>query len=193
METDAPPAQFKEHEDPYSPFFLTPADNAISGAVTTILNGTNYHNWSSEMDMSLSVKNKFGFVDGSVTKPPETEIQKMKAWKRCNTLVKSWILHSVSPEIKSTILYVESPKEIWDKLKTRYEQPQDVRVYKLQQDLDKFKQGSLCVSVYFTKLNGMWEELNNYNPIPTCTCGHCQCETASNLEYHFEKIKIFKF
>jgi hypothetical protein len=61
------------------------------------------------MSMALSAKDKFGFIDGSLTKPA-MDTPKYFAWDRCNNMVLSWILNSVSQEISSSIIYIESTK-----------------------------------------------------------------------------------
>jgi hypothetical protein len=48
--------------------------------------------------MALRAKNKLGFVNGSLTTPKKKE--DIPTWQLCNDLVTSWILHSVSTEIR---------------------------------------------------------------------------------------------
>lgn len=187
MESDVDP-----FNDPYSPYFLHNSDNPTSGAVTPVLDGTNYHVWSRGFIMSLSIRNKLSFIDVSLQKPSEGT-HELKAWNRRNTLILSWLLHSVGPEIRSTILYLDDAKTAWDKLKVRYEQPEDVRVFQLQQALCSITQGKSSVTEFFTKLSGVWEELNNYNPIPYCECDQCLCDVNMKLELQSEKAKVFKF
>jgi hypothetical protein len=71
------------------------------------------------MMASLSAKNKIGFVDSSISKPPEHD-DLFLAWTRCNDMMVSWILHAVSNDIKSSIIYITSSKIMWEDLKDRY-------------------------------------------------------------------------
>jgi hypothetical protein len=71
------------------------------------------------MLVSLSAKNKINFVDGSICKPPKHD-DLFLAWTRCNDMVVSWILHVVSSDIKSNIIYITSSKIMWEDLKHRY-------------------------------------------------------------------------
>lgn len=123
-----------EHEDPFSPYHLHHSENANSGVVTPLLDRHNYHTWSRAFLMSLSIQNKVGFIDGSLPKPTGDDT-KIKSWMRNNTIIMSWLIHSVSNEIKSTVLYLSNAHEAWDKLKVRYAQPDDVRIFQLQQEL----------------------------------------------------------
>lgn len=73
------------------------------------------------MLISLSVKNKVGFIDGTLPEPPMNAIVNRDSWMRNNKLVISWILNSVSKEISTGIMFADSAKEIWNDLKDRYE------------------------------------------------------------------------
>ena len=132
--------------------------------------------------MSLSIRNKVGFIDGTVTKPTDDSEDKLKAWSRCNTIVMSWMMHSVSPEFKSMLLYVKTAVEGWQKLKTRYAQPNDLRIFQLQQEIYKVSQGNSSVTDYFSKLSSLWEELGDYRPIPSCVCKECTCYISDVFE-----------
>ncbi|KAJ1429088.1 Gag-polypeptide of LTR copia-type [Sesbania bispinosa] len=68
------------------------------------------------MIIALSVKNKLGFVDGSIPQPPADDPQ-LAAWFRCNNVVISWLYNSVSKEIVASIMYFRLASEIWNDLK----------------------------------------------------------------------------
>lgn len=57
------------------------------------------------MTMGLIVKNKYGFVDGSVKLPSDDAIDELLQWNRCNNLVKTWLLSSISKEIAASVFY----------------------------------------------------------------------------------------
>jgi len=58
------------------------------------------------MATALEVKNKFSFVDGTIKKPASNASQ-FTLLKRCITLVLSWLIRSVSPEIAHSIIYFD--------------------------------------------------------------------------------------
>lgn len=39
----------------------------------------------------------------------------------------------------------------------------------------------------------MWDELVNYEPIPTCSCGGCTCKMSAALEKQREDEKLHQF
>ena len=70
------------------------------------------------MTMALRAKSKLGFVDGSLPIPHEND--DISNWERCNDLVGSWILNSISHEIRPSILYAETAAQIWTNLKDHF-------------------------------------------------------------------------
>jgi hypothetical protein len=87
------------------PCVIHHSDNPSTVLVTPLLTGDNYPSWRRAVTMALRAKNKFGFVDGSLTSPKKKE--DIPKWQRCNDLVASWILNSVSTEIRLSILYAK--------------------------------------------------------------------------------------
>ncbi|KAI5404665.1 hypothetical protein KIW84_051720 [Lathyrus oleraceus] len=69
-----------------------------------------------------------------------------------------------------SVLYIEHMVAIWNDLKERYLQGDKVRVAALYQDILNFKQRELKVSDFFTEICDMWEELEQFKPMPQCTC-----------------------
>ena len=67
----------------------------------------------------LSAKNKVEFVNGNAPEPLKTD-RMYGAWCRCNNMVVSWIVHSVSISIRQSILWMDKVEEIWSDLKSRY-------------------------------------------------------------------------
>ena len=148
-----------EHDDPYGPYYLNHTDNSTSGAVAKVLDGNNFHTWHNDFRMSLKLRNKLGFIDGSLPMPENDDSNSQRAWIKCNTLILSWLQHSVTPDIKSTIMYCETAQEAYERLRLRYAEPSDIRAFQLEQDLNAVVQNNMTVGEYFTKLNCLWEEL----------------------------------
>ncbi|XP_073270356.1 uncharacterized protein [Primulina huaijiensis] len=105
-------------------------------------------------------------------------------------MVISWILNSVSKEILASIIFAESALEIWQDLKDRFQQSNGPRIFQLRRELINHRQGQTSVSVYFTKLKTIWEELNNFRP--QCVCGNC-CEGIKKLELHHQMDYVLAF
>ncbi|KAM1017674.1 hypothetical protein ACFX2A_048208 [Malus domestica] len=101
------------------PFYIHHSDHPGLHLVSKPLDGDNYSTWSRAMTISLSAKNKLGFMDGSIEAPPETDA-KYSLWKRCNDMVLSWMVSSIGNILMSSVLYTNSPAEIWEDLKERF-------------------------------------------------------------------------
>ena len=54
-------------QDTSSPYYLHPNENPSLILVSPPLTGSNYHHWSRAMMIALMSKNKFQFVDGSIS------------------------------------------------------------------------------------------------------------------------------
>ena len=99
-------------DDPLSPYFLHHTDNPGLSLVSQLLTGENYASWSRAMMIALSMKNKLGFIDGSLPKPTSTDENLLSSWIRNNYVVISWILNSASKDILASIIFSESAVEI---------------------------------------------------------------------------------
>jgi transposase InsO family protein len=163
-----------------NPFYIHPSENPALPLVNPVLDGKNYHSWSRSMKKAIIMKNKLRFLDGSSPMPADFD-PNYEAWMRCNNLVLSWIQNSVSSSISQSIAYYDIAALAWNDLKARFSRADRVRVASLQRDLYAFRQDSLSVNDYFTKLRGLWEELELFRPVPNCTClARCQCESLRN-------------
>jgi len=158
--------------------YLHPGEGPAVALVSPVLDSINYHSWSKSMLTALSAKNKSQFVNGSAKKP-EKENSLFNAWQRCNDMVVSWIVHSVSSNIRQSILWMENAEDIWNDLKARFFQGDLLRISDLQTEAGQLKQSDLSVSEYFTKLRVIWDELENFRPDMGCTCKpRCSCKAS---------------
>jgi len=64
-----------------SPPFLLSSDIPRVSLVSTSFFGIGFGGWRQDMIVSLSAKNKIGFIDGIVLKPPENSPQ-FRQWDR---------------------------------------------------------------------------------------------------------------
>ena len=180
---------FSSMDDPTSPFFLHSSDHPGLILVSQPLVGENYGSWSRALKIALSVKNKTGFIDGSLQAPDaEANPQQHQQWLRNNNIVISWILNSVSKDITPTIIGYYTAAEIWKDLKDRFQQQNGPRLYQIKKDLMNLQQGNLSVSNYFTKLKALWDEMQDYRPTTQCNCGGLR----SMLD-HFQSEQVMQF
>ena len=112
-----------------SPFFLTSGNNPGDILVSQSLIGAeNFNTWYRSMVVALKAKNKLGFVTSSVVEPIVSDNLYDK-WVRCDSMIISWIINSVSKEIASSVIYGNTSKEVWNDLKERYSQKNGPRIF----------------------------------------------------------------
>ncbi|CAL1373371.1 unnamed protein product [Linum trigynum] len=82
---------------PMSVYYLHPSDCGGQLNVGDPLTSTNYSEWVIDMRDALIVKNKFGFVDGTVSRP--TKDPELRAWTRCDVVVKGWLRMAMDKDV----------------------------------------------------------------------------------------------
>ncbi|XP_073219713.1 uncharacterized protein [Cicer arietinum] len=179
--------------DMLDPFFMHPSDNSGLALVSPPLNNTNFHSWSRAMLVSLRSKNKSGFVLGTIYRPKDTDRLSM-AWDRCNTMVMSWITNSLEPNIAQSIMWMDSAAEIWHELNDRYHQGDIFRISDLQEEIYGLRQGDSSITIYFTNLKKLWQELENFFPLPSCSCTPtCSCNLLPKIREYRENDYVIRF
>ena len=103
-----------------------------------------YPTWAKSMQIALSAKNKLGFIDGTLALAPIMAKSPLlvQAWTRCNNMVVSWILNSVSLKILASVVYRDTTLEVWKDVKERFSQGNGPRIFQLQKYLARINQGS---------------------------------------------------
>ncbi|XP_060960671.1 uncharacterized protein LOC133031234 [Cannabis sativa] len=128
------------HEDPSSPYFLSTGDHPGLLLVSTLLTGSNFQSWRRAITMAFAAKNKTAFLDGSLPKPDPTDLS-FCAWTRCNNMVMSWLLHSVSPQIAQSIMFFNLASDMWNDLVDRFNEGNGPRIFQLKAELHSLQQG----------------------------------------------------
>ncbi|XP_012832652.1 PREDICTED: uncharacterized protein LOC105953527 [Erythranthe guttata] len=155
--------------------------------MSRVLEEDNYGTWSRAMRISLSAKNKIGFITCSI-KPPSPTDDDFPSWQRCNDMVISWLLNFIHPSIVSSVIYAETTAEIWADLQEYFSQGNDSRIFQIRQDIIQHRQGQQLISIYYTKLKALWDELSSYYESVYCTCGGME-----KLKQREEKEKVMQF
>ena len=91
----------------------------------------------------------------------------------------SWLTNSLSMDLKASVMYINTARDLWTDLKDRLSQDNTSRLFELQKEISHLSQGSLSVSSYFTKFKTLWDEFANYQPFTVCTCP-CTCGSKSS-------------
>lgn len=140
----------------HSPLFMHNADHPSLQIISLRLDGLNYDDWNPAMKISLDAKNKISFVDGTLTRPDPSE-PTFRLWSRCKSMVKSWLLNLVSPQIYISILRLNDASDILGDLHGGFHMTNLPRTFNLTQEIKDLKQGSMKLSDYYTTLKTLWD------------------------------------
>ncbi|XP_076938462.1 uncharacterized protein LOC143606649 [Bidens hawaiensis] len=174
--------------DSSNPRYLRPSDHPGMVLVSKSFDAYGFGAWRRAMSIALAAKNKLTFVNGSTVRP--TDLSQIALWNRCNDMVISWILNTLSQEISAIVLYVAYAHQLWLELNDHYEQGNGAKFYQLQKSLSDVFQGNCDVATYFTKLKTLWNELMATNTIPACTCATAHLIARSKAYAIFFGIKF---
>ena len=89
-------------EDIYNPLYLHYTESPRAMLILEVLISENYHTWVRSMKKALIAKNKFGFVDGTITLSSVliNTPAAVDTWICCDNMVGSWLMKAVSPQSK---------------------------------------------------------------------------------------------
>lgn len=180
------------NNDPSSVYYIHPSDTTSFQLVSVKFNGTGYHNWRRSMMLTLSTKNKLGFINGSIPMPRSTDVL-FKQWERCNDLVISWILFNLDEVIAQSVLNMRTDKEIWDDIEERFGIASLTQIYSLEQQLLELKQGTDSVSEFYTKIRTIWDGITDVDPLLNCTCNKCTCGLTQRLQQKQQQQRMLQF
>ncbi|KAK1420482.1 hypothetical protein QVD17_22111 [Tagetes erecta] len=171
-----------------NPLYLHPSDTSNATLINIKLKGTeNYNIWANAMELALQVKNKLGFIDGSELKNTKNE-SLSKQWDRCNSVVLSWILNSISEELYVGQIFSKLALDVWEELKETYSKIDGSVIYNLYKQINSTTQNGSPISDYYHKLNSLWRQYDMLAKLPKCTCNSSIAVTDFN-----NQIKLMQF
>ncbi|GKA82392.1 RNA-directed DNA polymerase, eukaryota, reverse transcriptase zinc-binding domain protein [Tanacetum coccineum] len=90
-------------------------------------------------------------------------------------------------ELSDAFLYAQSACELWKEIAEGYGQSNGPLIYQLERELSQINQGNLTIASFFNKLKRCWDELQNFNGLPTCNCDKMRECTCSVIEKFIER------
>ncbi|XP_071718496.1 uncharacterized protein [Rutidosis leptorrhynchoides] len=138
------------------------------------------------MMLALQTKNKTGFIDGTVMKSTTDDVLALQ-WDRCNYVVLSWILNSISEELFSGQVFSKYAKTVWDELKETYDKIDGSITFNLHKKINTISQNGDSLSDYYHKLNSLWKQFDALVKLPSCGCDNTEFKSHDDL------IKLMQF
>ncbi|KAL0286433.1 UNVERIFIED_CONTAM: hypothetical protein Scaly_2793000 [Sesamum calycinum] len=139
--------------------------------ISTPLTGNNWLTWSILVRITFEGKDKSGFIDGSIVKPTEGTVE-FKQWRIENSMVRTWILSTMSKDIVNAFLYAASTRSSWLELEAWYGECDEPLLYKIQREISSMSQGNMSDTAYYTNLEQLWYEFDLFN----AACNVYVCE-----------------
>lgn len=173
--------------NPNHPLFIHHSDQPGAILVAQPLVEDNYTTWAQSMNMALMIKNKKGFIDGTIQRSTMRVAEQLQ-WDRCNTLVQTWLLGSMSKEISSSVIHSKSARGMWQELQERFSHTNIVQLFHIENAIHDCEQDANSVTSFFTKLKSLWDEKDVLCDIPPCTC-----EASKEIKAYMDTQKTMKF
>ncbi|GKC06754.1 ribonuclease H-like domain-containing protein [Tanacetum coccineum] len=169
---------------------LQNSDFNVTNVISIKLSGTeNYRVWAAAMRLAINTRNKTGFIDGTCLKETYASSAVYSSqWDRCNSIVLSWLLNSVSDDLYLGQIFSENASEVWSELKETYDKFDGSVTLNLLNKIHNFKQGELTVSEYYHKLNSLWREFDIMTKLPKCSCA-----AREDVLVHNQLMKLMQF
>ncbi|XP_076950636.1 uncharacterized protein LOC143623673 [Bidens hawaiensis] len=135
--------------DSSNALYLHPSDQLGMILVLNVFDGTEFGAWKRAMTIASLANNKLCFVNNTLVMPSDE--QQMVLWKRCNDMVISWILNTLTRDIRDNVLYAETAKALWNELNARYGQANGAKLYLLQKNFCQITQGNNDIPTYLQR------------------------------------------
>ena len=112
--------------------------------------------------MFIKAKGLQGYINVEEKKPNPSNATYSK-WDSENSLVVALFINSIQPQIARTYLLLDTATKIWDATTLTYSQVgNDAQTFEIRNKVHGTKQGKMTISQYFSKLCGLWQELDYY-------------------------------
>ncbi|KAA8534456.1 hypothetical protein F0562_031973 [Nyssa sinensis] len=141
---------------------------SIHSLVTIKLTKDNYLLWKAQIEPYLRGQRLFGYVDGSITKPPthitnpaattsETALSVIPnpnytLWFDQDQVVLNTLVSSLSENILAHMVGISTSREVWVALETIFSSHSRARAMQTRQILSVIKKGNQSISDYFQKI-----------------------------------------
>ncbi|XP_074293054.1 uncharacterized protein LOC141619955 [Silene latifolia] len=134
----------------------------------------------------MSTKNKEGFLTG-LTPIPEITSSKYNLWWRCDSMVRCWLVNGMEPEFREGFVYCKTVKQLWGEVLERYGQMNGPLLFQLKKYLRNVEQDKSSVAQYFNKFKRYWDQIDEIEGFPDCTCGVLAKCTCNLLKKRLER------
>uniref|UniRef100_A0A2N9EWT2 Uncharacterized protein n=1 Tax=Fagus sylvatica TaxID=28930 RepID=A0A2N9EWT2_FAGSY len=152
------------------------------------LNGSNYSTWSQSVEMYITGRGKVQYLTGKKPKPVETDAAYPK-WVEENAMVKSWLLNSMTSNVRAVFLRLPTAHDVWDAVSQTYFIGKDAsQMYELRCRAHETRQNGKSLADYYGALQLIWQELD-YLRSSAMTCS----ADAAVQKKEIEEDRLYDF
>ncbi|XP_074305885.1 uncharacterized protein LOC141641107 [Silene latifolia] len=119
-----------------TPYYLGSHDVPSAKISNVILCRDKYDDWKNSMKMSLRSRRKFGFIDGTISKP--TYIFYLENWEVVYCTLVQWIRNTIDQSLLDTISYVEDAAVLWSELESQFDVVDGSKIQGLKTQLHNY-------------------------------------------------------
>ena len=120
---------------------------------------------------------------------PKDEGESYDRWEAENSMVMSWLVNSMEPDVGRTYLFLPTASEIWEAVKETYSNFGNAgQLFEIKTQLRKAKQGEKSVTQYYTDLKTLWQEFDLFYEYKW-NCAH----DSALFNKTIEKERVFDF
>ena len=131
-------------------------------AETKLSTSHNVFQWNSYIERILKPRNLMHHL---LKKRPIATNSKYFQWMNADSILFSWLLDSIKPDIVEFFRYEKTCKEISDKVNPNFSKKEDdARIYELLIATTQTNQGSKKAHEYANDPINLWRELDFYRP-----------------------------
>ncbi|KAK4285350.1 hypothetical protein QN277_002058 [Acacia crassicarpa] len=147
---------------------LHSSDNQL---VSEKLNLHNYHDWARAVLLAIGGHGKRKFLTGEIKPSSDQNSPAWVQWDTDNSLVCSWLINAMSPQIKRSFMYLPTTKDIWDAVRDSYVDAKDLsQLFNLHRRIWKFSQGCRGIAEFWFELVAgkkkiKWSKMNGILPL----------------------------
>ena len=128
------------------------------------LDGSNYSSWSQSVRIYITGRGKWSYVSGKKKAPAEADAS-YAIWEEENAMVQSWLLNSMTRDLRAIFLRLSTAKDVWDAVTQTYSIEKDAsKLYELRRQALATRQNGEPLSAYYGKLQQTWQEIDFLRP-----------------------------
>ncbi|GKE25492.1 retrovirus-related pol polyprotein from transposon TNT 1-94, partial [Tanacetum coccineum] len=111
-----------------------------------VLKGENFQEWERCMRNAFRAKQKLCFLDEIITKPDDKSLE-IEDWWNVNSMLLAWFFNSIEPNLRSSISYFDTVKELWDDLRQRFSIGNGSRIQQILRDVSRMVKCNLAAEL----------------------------------------------